>query len=309
MNIIVFRGDGTTPKKYAIGQREVRLALVACAALLIFVVGAGAITGSALSGTDSNALEQLEAYRSQAAQAQQDLIAMRERHEDHLNALALQLGELQARSVRMDSLGARLTQVGQLNDGEFNFQAAPPVGGPEQAYRVANLGSIDLASEILEFQERFQQQSIQLRILESLIAGRELDDTLTPSGKPIAEGWQSSNYGKRVDPFSGEMAVHPGVDFAGPLNSEILAVADGVVTWSGKRYQYGNTVEVDHGNGYLTRYAHNAENRVVVGERVKAGHVLGIMGSTGRATGAHVHFEVFLDGRRINPADVIYGMH
>lgn len=294
--------------KISLGRREIRTAIFMVAGLLLLVVSAGAFTGSAFSVTDRNAISQLQGYQLDLSQSRAELVAMRERHENHLNALALQLGELQARSVRMESLGARLTQVGQLTDGEFNFLAPPPVGGPEEAPILADLGSIDLAAEIDQFQARFDDQASQLRILESLIAGRELDNTLTPSGKPIADGWQSSNYGKRVDPFTGDMAVHTGVDFAGPLNAEILAVADGVVTWSGTRPQYGYTVEVDHGNGYMTRYAHNAENRVTVGQRVKAGDVLGIMGSTGRATGSHVHFEVFLEGRRINPADVIYGM-
>lgn len=308
MNIIIFRGDGTKPLKLALGRAQLTRMSLAAAFGLVTVIALSALAGRSFSVSDEEALAQLAAYQAQVAQGQQALEQMKQRQNDHLNALALQLGELEARSVRMDSLGARLTQVGQLSDGEFNFLTAPPVGGPEQTPKLADIGSIDLATEISAFEARFEQQSRQLKILESLIAGRELDETLTPSGKPIVDGWQSSHFGKRVDPFTGEMAVHTGVDFAGPLNAEILAVADGVVTWSGKRPQYGNTVEVDHGNGYLTRYAHNKENRVNVGQRIKAGDVLGIMGSTGRATGSHVHFEVFLDGRRINPADVIYGM-
>lgn len=308
MNIIVFRGDGTTPSRYRLGKREVRRFVAIAAAGLALLVTAAVYGGRSFSTADQQALEQLAQWQQELERGRAELDAMRQRHDDHIDALALKLGELQARSVRMESLGARLTQVGKLTDGEFNFLSAPPVGGPEQAPLLADIGAVDLAREIHQFEARFDAQARQLEILESLIAGRELDETLMPSGKPIAAGWQSSRFGKRVDPFTGEMAVHAGVDFAGPLNAEILAVADGVVTWSGSRPQYGNTVEVDHGNGYVTRYAHNAENRVSIGQRVAAGDVLGIMGSTGRATGAHVHFEVLLDGRRINPAEVIAGI-
>ncbi|MEM9533855.1 MAG: M23 family metallopeptidase [Pseudomonadota bacterium] len=308
MNIIIFRGSGQKPLKLNIGRRQVAWAATTAGVTLAMAAVLAFTVGRAFSTTDAAALAELDQFRSNIVASQADLTDFKDRHQSELSALALRLGELEARSVRMESLGARLTQVAQLEDGEFNFLDTPPLGGPEQAPVPADLGRLNLAHEIDAFAERFEQQSRQLSVLEQLIAGRELDKTLTPKGKPIRDGWQSSNFGKRVDPFTGEIAFHPGVDFAGPLDAEILAVADGVVTWSGERYQYGNTVELDHGNGYVTRYAHNKENRVTVGQRVAAGDVPGIMGSTGRATGSHVHFEVFLDGRRINPADVIYGM-
>ena len=120
--------------------------------------------------------------------------------------------------------------------------------------------------------------------------------------RPVVGGWVSSHYGKRTDPFTGDPAVHRGLDFAGPLNSVILAVAPGVVTWSGPLRGYGNLIEIDHGNGWVTRYGHNSSNYVSLGDYVKPGQTIALMGATGRATGTHLHFEVLYQGRHMNPA-------
>ncbi len=119
--------------------------------------------------------------------------------------------------------------------------------------------------------------------------------------RPVAGGWVSSHYGQRLDPFTGRPAVHRGLDFAGLDNSAILAVAPGVVTWSGRQRGYGNLIEIDHGNGWITRYGHNAFNLVTPGDYVKPGQTIALMGSTGRATGTHLHFEVLYRGRHQNP--------
>lgn len=120
--------------------------------------------------------------------------------------------------------------------------------------------------------------------------------------RPVVGGWVSSHYGRRTDPFSGDPAMHRGLDFAGPANSVILAVAPGVVTWSGPLRGYGNLIEIDHGNGWVTRYGHNASNFVSLGDYVKPGQTIALMGATGRATGTHLHFEVLYQGRHMNPA-------
>ncbi len=120
--------------------------------------------------------------------------------------------------------------------------------------------------------------------------------------RPVAGGWVSSHFGRRADPFTGRPAVHRGLDFAGLDNSAILAVAPGVVTWSGRQRGYGNLIEIDHGRGWVTRYGHNASNLVAVGDYVKPGQMIALMGATGRATGTHLHFEVLYRGRHQNPA-------
>jgi murein DD-endopeptidase MepM/ murein hydrolase activator NlpD len=120
--------------------------------------------------------------------------------------------------------------------------------------------------------------------------------------RPVFGGWVSSPFGRRLDPFTGEPAVHQGLDFAGLDNSAILAAASGVVTWAGRQRGYGNLIEIDHGNGWVTRYGHNSYNLVTPGDYVKPGQTIALMGSTGRATGTHLHFEVLYHGRRQNPA-------
>jgi murein DD-endopeptidase MepM/ murein hydrolase activator NlpD len=144
-----------------------------------------------------------------------------------------------------------------------------------------------------------------LSVLESLLMSRSLDERVMPSGRPVEDGWLSSKYGKRNDPFTGKQEFHKGLDFAGKKGSEVVVVGDGVVTWSGKRSGYGNMIEVSHGNGYVTRYGHNQKNLVNVGDTVRKGQQIALMGSTGRSTGPHVHFEVMHDGKTVNPVKYI----
>jgi murein DD-endopeptidase MepM/ murein hydrolase activator NlpD len=145
----------------------------------------------------------------------------------------------------------------------------------------------------------------QLGVLEGVLMGQSLEERVLPQGRPIKTGWMSSYFGRRTDPFTGKPANHKGVDFAGKAGAEVIAVADGVVTWSSKRYGYGELVEINHGNGYATRYAHNSENLVAVGDEVRKGQTVALMGDTGRATGPNLHFEVLQDGRPVNPVNFI----
>ena len=215
---------------------------------------------------------------------------------------------MQAQTTRLNALGQRLTKLGKLDDGEFDFSEAPAVGGPETAAELNGFVDTDFESFVAEMEESMARKGEQLRLLETLLIDRDMDASLQPKGMPVRAGYVSSHYGKRPDPFTGRADWHPGVDFNGPRGTEILAVASGVVTWSGNRPGYGRTVEIDHGNGYMTRYAHNSENLVEVGKRVKAGQVIAKMGSSGRSTGSHVHLEVWLDGKPLNPAEYVKAM-
>jgi murein DD-endopeptidase MepM/ murein hydrolase activator NlpD len=134
---------------------------------------------------------------------------------------------------------------------------------------------------------------------------RSLHERIMPSGRPVRNGWVSSGYGMRTDPFTGKKEFHEGIDFAGKEGSRVLAVADGIVSWAGWRKGYGKMVEITHGNGYATRYAHNEKLLVSVGETVKKGQTIALMGSTGRSTGPHVHFEVVHNDREVNPAKYV----
>ncbi|HSE11010.1 MAG TPA: M23 family metallopeptidase [Rudaea sp.] len=218
-----------------------------------------------------------------------------------LDALAIQLGALQAQATRLNALGQRLTKIGKLDDGEFAFDQTPALGGPEDPDAAPHALNFDLASNIAALRARFADEDTQLRVLEKLLLDRKLDNALLPSGYPVASGYIGSGFGARTDPINGFDEYHTGIDFDAPTGSPITAVADGVVTFNGERPGYGNVVEVDHGNGYMTRYAHNSKNIAQIGQRVHAGDVIAKVGSSGRATGPHCHFEVWLHGRAVNP--------
>lgn len=231
----------------------------------------------------------------------------RQNAEHKLAAQTLRLAELQARLVRLDALGERLTQMAKLDEGEFDFSGAPALGGPEidvdedAHYRAPEFESV-LDQLVAEIEDRQQQ----LETLQDLLANRKLRDEVFLAGRPIKKGWMSSRFGRRTDPFTGKIAWHAGVDFAGKAGSDIIAVASGVVTWAEERYGYGKMVEVNHGNGFATRYAHCEEITVKLGDVVKKGQVVALMGSTGRSTGPHVHFEVFKNGRAVDPSVYIH---
>lgn len=220
--------------------------------------------------------------------------------EAKVNGMSARLASLQAGATRMNALGQRLVDQSKLDSEEFNFTREAPVGGPESVALVSSsMGSLNL--DIDAFSELLQNQQLKFHSLESLLMGRELDRETTPKGWPVSKGWISSAYGTRTDPFTGKQARHAGVDFVGKRGDVVLAVADGVIVWAANRGGYGKLIDIDHGNGYITRYAHNDELLVSVGSEVKAGSVIGRLGSTGRASAPHVHFEVHKDGRSVNP--------
>jgi len=219
----------------------------------------------------------------------------------HLNALSQQLGKMQARVIRLDALGRRLTKVAKLDKGEFDFDVAPALGGPASSLELESVKVPDFIQQLEELSRQLDDRGEQLGVLESLMMNRKLQQAVRPSGRPITKGWTSSYYGMRNDPFTGKREHHKGVDFAGKEGSAVVSVASGVITWASDRSGYGNLVEVSHGNGYKTRYGHNKTILVKVGDKVNKGDKLALMGSTGRSTGPHVHFEVLRNGRHVNP--------
>jgi murein DD-endopeptidase MepM/ murein hydrolase activator NlpD len=223
----------------------------------------------------------------------------------NINALAVRLAELQAASTRMDALGERLAQMGQLTLEEFDFSEPVPIGGPADHEAVDSASEKELRLAVSTLSDRLRRQSSQLDALQFLMLNRQLESDLTPAGWPVRKGWISSRFGERNDPFTGERAQHRGLDFAGTRGSEVLSVASGVVIWAGSRAGYGSMVEIDHGNGYQTRYAHNDKLNVRAGDHITAGQVIALMGDSGRASAPHVHFEVLRNGSRINPSKFV----
>ena len=220
-----------------------------------------------------------------------------------VDAMAMRLGEMNAHVIRLDALGKRLTEMADIDSREFNFDRDPPRGGPEGEGTSAEIP--DLSSMLSQLEQRVDLRESQLSALENLILARELKQEIHPEGRPVANGFISSYFGERSDPFDGREAFHKGVDFAGAQGSNVTAVAAGVVTWAGERSGYGKLIEINHGDGFVTRYAHNERTLVTVGQTVKRGEPVALMGSTGRSTGPHVHFEVLRNGRQVDPLSFV----
>lgn len=229
----------------------------------------------------------------------------REEAQARLNALGQEMGRLQAQVNRIDALGTRLVMMASLDSDEFDFGAPPGLGGVDETGEEVGAVADDISSAMARMQQQLDGRQDQLRVLDELLLSRELSREILPSGSPTRTGWLSSSYGHRNDPFTGKKAFHKGMDFAGSKGSDIIAVAGGVVTVAEKRGNYGYLVEIDHGGRYSTRYGHNQKLHVSVGETVHKGQVIAAMGSSGRSTGPHVHFEVWKDGKRVNPVKFV----
>lgn len=249
----------------------------------------------------------VQKWRDQLAEQKSDVLSLKRTSQEKVDALTLRMGDMQARLMRLDALGQRLTELAKLQNGEFDFSMSPALGGPTQSLQSDESYVLPGLIESLEqIENQIVNSEQQLEVIDALFVSRNTQDELFIAGRPIKWGWMSSAYGYRTDPFSGKRAWHAGVDFAGKEDSDIIAVASGVVTWSGKRYGYGNLIEVNHGNGYITRYAHCKELLAAVGDVVEKGQVLATMGSTGRSTGPHVHYEVRKEGKTLNPKKYIH---
>ncbi len=226
--------------------------------------------------------------------------------EHRLEASILRIAQLQAKIVRLDALGERLTKIGRLDKGEFDFSQPPAMGGPENPVGQADYqppAYIDLLDDLTKDIENHEQQ---LGILETLLAKRKMGRDVFIAGRPVMKGWMSSHFGHRNDPITGKRAWHNGVDFAGKSGSDVISVAAGIVVYADDLNGYGKMVEIHHGGGYTTRYGHHQKLKVKSGDIVRKGEVIGLMGSSGRSTGPHVHFEVYKNGRVVDPSTYIH---
>ena len=228
---------------------------------------------------------------------------MREQLDERVNGMAMRLGEVNAHIIRLDALGKRLTEMAEIDSREFNFDREPSLGGASTEGVSAEVP--DLTAMLKGLEERVDLRGTQLAALENVILARDLKAQIHPEGRPVATGFISSYFGAREDPFSGHVGYHKGVDIAGSSGEDVVAVAAGIITWSGERTGYGNLVEINHGDGFVTRYAHNERTLVAVGEKVKRGNAIALMGSTGHSTGPHVHFEVLHNGRQVDPMEFL----
>lgn len=262
------------------------------ASMAIVIAAAGMCGAAAMNSAE------IARLNSVAAAHEQSLEATRRDAQREINALAARMGELQAQANRLNALGDRLARGAGLEGGEFDFDRPVGIGGPEAA---SDMPARRLLQGLDTLDGDLANSGQQLSVLEALLFDRTLERNAMPSRSPVASSFVTSSYGYRADPFGRGGQFHKGIDFDARTGDPVMTVADGVVSYSGVRGGYGNVVEVDHGNGYVTRYAHNSRNLAKVGDLVRVGDEIAKAGSTGRSTGAHVHFEVWENGRVQNP--------
>jgi murein DD-endopeptidase MepM/ murein hydrolase activator NlpD len=305
MNVVIFGKGFGKPRQLSLSGPMAGAAAVVFAVVVMAAGFAGGHWYSSQTGSGVSSGE-LEALTAQIADQKETIETIRQGSEDTLDAFAIRIAQMNARMIRLDAVGRRLTEMAEIDDSEFNFDSEPALGGPEEPMAAgSNVAVPEVVEAMTVLGYQLDNREAQLGVLESVLMNQNLKDRVYPQGRPVKSGWLSSYFGKRTDPFTGKPANHTGIDFAGKIGAEIVAVADGVVTWSGDRYGYGIMVEINHGNGYSTRYAHNSENLVAVGDEVRKGQVVALMGETGRATGPNLHFEVLQSGRRVNPVKFI----
>jgi murein DD-endopeptidase MepM/ murein hydrolase activator NlpD len=220
---------------------------------------------------------------------------------ENLNALASKLGQMQAQLLRLDTLGERLAKTAGFKPQEFMFDQLPGRGGAVSTLPAYDLSLGDMNRQVALLTKQMDDRTEKLGILDTLMIVDSAKKKLLPSVLPVEGGWYSSNYGWRIDPFNSMRAFHEGMDFMAEIGTPARAAAGGVVAYSDFHAQYGNMIEVDHGNGLITRYAHLSKRLVKVGDVVLSGGNIGQVGSTGRATGPHLHFEVRQNGAPLNP--------
>lgn len=274
--------------------------------LVCAVVIGGTTAAGYQFGYNQQQSEAERLWQTEIQAQEREIARMREDKRAEVAALSNRLADLRGRISQIDALGRNLVEATGLDLGELEFDGGGAAGGPllsqdaESGESASGFGEIRRSTERIdgEISDRRRKFSV----VEGFLLDRGLKTETTPAGWPIDSGWISSGYGYRTDPITGRDAFHSGTDFATHEGTDITAVAGGVVTFSGRRGAYGNLIEINHGNGYTTRYGHNKENLVRVGEVVRAGDAIGRVGNTGRSTGPHVHLEVREQGQPKDPA-------
>lgn len=306
MKLIVVQGTSGGHHVFSLRRRRLIGSGLISVAFLLAIGFLGGIYFRNLNGFGILAPEQLKAWRDTLVEQREEVENIREASTIELDALAILVGRIQGQLLRLNALGERLVTMAELSPDEFNFSEPPALGGPEESLEEVHPYQMpSFTDQIDELAERIDQRTGKLEVLEALLLDRNLQKDVYLAGRPVKKGWLSSPYGRRIDPFTGRRSWHKGIDFAAKEGTEIIAVGSGVVTWSGDRGGYGLMVEINHGNGYTTRYSHNKSNKVKVGDIVSKGQTIALLGSSGRSTGPHVHFEVLVSGRQVDPGSYI----
>jgi murein DD-endopeptidase MepM/ murein hydrolase activator NlpD len=296
------------------GLRKFNFSEVQVISILFFVLAAPFLTAFVTYQYVQTPKEQalssvaIDLMRGKIDQQMQELAETKNKSQLQLDALTLKFGRLQAELTRINAFGQRIASLAKVNKNEFNFSQSPGLGGPQESTGPqkniageSQFPTTNLFQDLDDFSAQLNDRAYQLEILEAVLLNKEIKAETRISGRPITKGWASSFYGTRTDPFNGKPAWHGGIDFAGKEGADVIATGTGVVTWAAKRSNYGQFIEISHGDDITTRYAHNSEILVSVGDVVSKGHVIAKMGSEGRSTGPHVHYEILKNGKTLNP--------
>jgi len=306
--IIIPKGSERVCRSCLSSRATWMLGVVLFLVLPVTAGGMGWYLANQFSVADNNksAAEQISGQKTRLSILQKHVNNVQRQSEASLDALSLQLGRMQAESMRSNALGQRLAEMAGLDKSEFDFTTEPALGGANTGLDGRHLDIVDLKDSIDRVAENLSQERMELGLLENIMLDKDLKQSMDPKGWPVKRGYISSAYGYRSDPFTGKKVFHKGVDIPSAKGSPIHALAAGVVTHAENRDGFGNTVEIDHGNGYSTRYAHISKLVVKTGDRIDQDQVIAEIGSTGRSTGPHLHLEMFKDGRRFNPRKRLY---
>jgi murein DD-endopeptidase MepM/ murein hydrolase activator NlpD len=302
MNILFVPNSASKGRSLNIAARDAVLLGILILVLLPAAVGIVAYhTSRAIDTLAGRSSPALRAQEEKIIAQEQEIRAARLDAETNLGALTHKLGLMQAQLVRLNVLGGRLVQMAKLDRREFDFSSVPGMGGPEAAASIVGANVPDFLRTFDRISAELNQRTSQMGALETLLLDRKLLAAVHPDGWPTHGGWISSAFGSRTDPFNGHRVHHDGVDIAADLGSPIVAMGGGIVSYAGPRDGYGLAVEINHGRGITTRYAHASAILVHVGDRIGKGQAVARVGSSGRSTGPHLHFEVLREGRAVNP--------
>ena len=298
MHIILVSNRMATAKSVSLSTRHL---LLAVALLIATILG---LSGSMLYLAFRHAAElKLPMVQNLLLSAQeQQARHAKEFMRENLNAMAVRVGQMQAQLVRLDALGERLSALAGIKPQEFRLSGPPGLGGAMPAGIPAqDLSMRDLNDQLDALSKHVENRYDYMGILESRLFDAKVKKKLMPTVKPVDVSWNASSFGWRIDPFTGQRAMHEGIDFLVDTGTPVHAAAAGIVVVAHFHPQYGNMIDIDHGNGYVTRYAHASKLLVKVGDLVQRGAVVALSGSTGRSTGPHMHFEVRYKGVAQNP--------
>jgi murein DD-endopeptidase MepM/ murein hydrolase activator NlpD len=297
MNIILVSNRFSRSRTLTLSLGQVAMIGLAVALLGAVLFGAAYYFVLRHAVDDRNPLLQEMVREAQAHETQRAQTYVR----DSLNSMAVKLGELQAHILRLNTVGERLSKAAGMKPQEFQFDRPPGQGGADPGAAGGAVSMGDLKRKIDELSQSLEQQSDRMGLLDVAYTRSSAQKQFVPSTKPLPGGFYSSNFGWRIDPFTGHNTFHEGIDFMAKEGTVILAAAGGAVVFADLHPHYGKMVEIDHGNGLLTRYAHSSRLLVKVGDVVVPGSKIAEVGSTGRSTGPHLHFEVRQRGLALNP--------